>query len=144
MKVSEQYLHISRTQLNTVAKAIAAHTQHISFVCFFGEMGSGKTTLIKAIVKELHSTDEVSSPTFSLVNEYAGDHGKPIYHFDFYRLKSIDEAYDIGYEEYFYGEGICLVEWPQVIESLLPTPRLEVYITKHSPDTRNFVIKSVT
>ncbi|MBX7206191.1 MAG: tRNA (adenosine(37)-N6)-threonylcarbamoyltransferase complex ATPase subunit type 1 TsaE [Bacteroidia bacterium] len=144
MKVSEQYLHITRDRLNTVAKTIALHTQHISFVAVLGEMGAGKTTLIKAIVKALNSKDEVSSPTFSLVNEYAGDLGKPIYHFDFYRLKSLDEAYDIGYEEYFYGEGICLVEWPQVIESLLPTPRLEVYITKHSPDTRDFVIKSVT
>jgi len=144
MKISEQYLHVTRVQLYTVAKVIATHIKHISFVSVFGEMGSGKTTLIKAIVKELNSRDEVSSPTFSLVNEYAADNGKPIYHFDFYRLKSIDEAYDIGYEEYFYGEGICLVEWPQVIESLLPTPRLEVYITKHSPYTRDFVIKSVT
>jgi tRNA threonylcarbamoyladenosine biosynthesis protein TsaE len=143
MNISEQYLHLTQSQLDPVAKAVAAYIQQLSFVAIYGEMGSGKTTLIKAIVKELKSTNEVSSPTFSLVNEYTDNSGNSIYHFDLYRLRSIEEAYDIGYEEYFYGKGVCLVEWPQVIESLLPTPRLEVHISTHSPNTRDFLIKSV-
>jgi tRNA threonylcarbamoyladenosine biosynthesis protein TsaE len=86
---------------------------------FNGEMGAGKTTLIKSICKNLGIIDEVSSPTFSLVNEYKTLNGKTIYHFDFYRIKSINEAYDIGIEEYFESGNICLIEWPNMIEDIL-------------------------
>ena len=86
---------------------------------FYGGMGAGKTTFIKALCQELGVTDNVSSPTFAIVNEYGSDIG-PIYHFDFYRIKQLAEVYDMGYEDYFYGQGICFIEWPELIEELLP------------------------
>ncbi|HEK18874.1 MULTISPECIES: tRNA (adenosine(37)-N6)-threonylcarbamoyltransferase complex ATPase subunit type 1 TsaE [unclassified Mucilaginibacter] len=86
---------------------------------FYGEMGAGKTTLIKALCKELGITDEVTSPTFSIVNEYEGT-GGPVYHFDFYRLKQHSEALDMGYEEYFYSGNYCFIEWPEKIADLVP------------------------
>lgn len=86
---------------------------------FYGEMGAGKTTLIKAICKALNIEDQASSPTFSIVNEYASPQG-PVFHFDFYRIRSEQEALDLGYEEYFYSGHYCFVEWPERIPSLLP------------------------
>ena len=86
---------------------------------FNGEMGAGKTTLIKSICKNLGVIDEVSSPTFSLVNEYKTQNGKTVYHFDFYRIKSINEVYDMGIEEYFESGNICLIEWPNMIDEIL-------------------------
>ena len=86
---------------------------------FKGEMGAGKTTLIKSICKNLGIIDEVSSPTFSLVNEYKTLNGKTVYHFDFYRIKSINEVYDMGIEEYFESGNICLIEWPNMIDEIL-------------------------
>jgi tRNA threonylcarbamoyladenosine biosynthesis protein TsaE len=88
-------------------------------VCFTGQMGAGKTSLIAAIVKELGVLEPISSPTFSLVNEYKGLDGKTIYHFDFYRINSLEEVYDIGYEDYFESGALCLIEWPEKIEELL-------------------------
>lgn len=86
---------------------------------FEAPMGAGKTTIIKELCKNLGATESITSPTFSIVNEYKGENG-PIYHFDFYRLKNEQEAYDLGYEEYFYSGNYCFVEWPQKINSLLP------------------------
>jgi len=89
--------------------------------CFYGELGSGKTTLIQAICRELEVVDTVVSPTFSIVNEYKTSDGVPVYHFDFYRIKKLEEVYDLGYEEYFYSSrGYCFVEWPELIEEILP------------------------
>jgi len=95
---------------------------------FFAEMGAGKTTLIKAICSELGVSESTSSPTFSIVNEYASDYG-PVYHFDFYRLKSEQEAYDMGYEEYFYSGHYCFVEWPEKIDGILPEDAARVHIS---------------
>ncbi|MDE6482979.1 MAG: tRNA (adenosine(37)-N6)-threonylcarbamoyltransferase complex ATPase subunit type 1 TsaE [Rikenellaceae bacterium] len=89
-------------------------------VLFYGSMGAGKTTLIKAVCEALGVEDTVTSPTFALVNEYRTAEDKPVYHFDFYRIERIEEAYDLGYEEYFYSGGLCLVEWPEKIEPLIP------------------------
>lgn len=88
-------------------------------LCFYGDMGVGKTTLIKEIVKHLGSSDRVSSPTFSLVNEYEAK-GTAVYHFDFYRIEHSDEAYQIGLENYLYSDSWCLIEWPDKIQDLLP------------------------
>ncbi|WP_256002752.1 tRNA (adenosine(37)-N6)-threonylcarbamoyltransferase complex ATPase subunit type 1 TsaE [Pedobacter deserti] len=99
------------------------------------EMGGGKTTLIKELARELGVTEVVSSPTFSIVNEYDAQ-GEPVYHFDFYRIKDIREAYDIGYEEYFYSGHVCFVEWPEKIESLLPEHYVEISIVVLSDTAR--------
>ncbi len=110
---------ISLDQLPELAQQIVGVSDHLRIWCFNGPMGAGKTTLIKQVCKQLGVEDEVSSPTFSLVNEYKTTEGKAVYHFDFYRIRSIEEVYDIGYEEYFYSGAICLMEWPEKIMELL-------------------------
>ena len=85
-----------------------------------GQMGAGKTTFTRALLKEMGITDEVSSPTYSLVNEYMAGDGSPVFHFDFYRLKDISEAYDMGAEDYFYSQNHCIIEWPDIIMDMLP------------------------
>ncbi|MCX2680794.1 tRNA (adenosine(37)-N6)-threonylcarbamoyltransferase complex ATPase subunit type 1 TsaE [Galbibacter sp. EGI 63066] len=107
--------------LNEIDKAAKEIIQKAGskILLFYGEMGVGKTTLIKEIIKQLGSTDNISSPTYSLVNEYKGTNG-PIFHFDFYRINTIDEAFDIGVEDYLYSNEWCLIEWPEKIEELLP------------------------
>jgi tRNA threonylcarbamoyladenosine biosynthesis protein TsaE len=102
---------------------------------FYAEMAMGKTTLIKELCKQLGVEDNVSSPTFSIVNEYAGKQEK-IYHFDFYRIKDEQEAFDLGYEEYFYSGNYCFVEWPEKIENLLPENAVSISITGNSEGER--------
>ena len=127
----------SLTALGSAAKALLSFAEEEKVFIFEGEMGAGKTTFIKALCAELGVEDVVSSPTFSLVNEYARDTGV-VYHFDFYRIRDIREAYDIGYEEYFYSGHICLIEWPERIEELLPEHYIKVEIKVLSPDRRAF------
>ncbi|MFZ4455627.1 MAG: tRNA (adenosine(37)-N6)-threonylcarbamoyltransferase complex ATPase subunit type 1 TsaE [Bacteroidales bacterium] len=95
---------------------------------FYGEMGAGKTTFIKAICEELGVEDVINSPTFAIVNEYRSNSGELIYHFDFYRINKIEEAYDFGYEDYFYSGAICFIEWPEKITDLLPGDCISVSI----------------
>jgi tRNA threonylcarbamoyladenosine biosynthesis protein TsaE len=102
---------------------------------FFGEMGVGKTTFIKAICKAMGVIENISSPTFALVNEYADKKGEPVYHFDFYRIENEQEAIDIGVREYFYSGHYCFIEWPEKILHLLPEDTIRVYISIHN-DTR--------
>ena len=102
--------------------------------------GAGKTTLIGAILDRLGSADTVTSPTFALVNQYDTADGRPVFHFDFYRIDRIEEAYDFGYEEYFYSGDLCLVEWPEKIEQLLPDNVMTVRITVDSDTARTFEI----
>lgn len=117
-------------ELPAAAKVLLKSFDGQRIVAFYGEMGAGKTTLIKAICEEMGVTDNISSPTFSIVNEYRCPKGK-IYHFDFYRLKSADEAYDLGYEEYFYSKAYCFIEWPEKISELMPLEYEKVVITKN-------------
>lgn len=109
--------------------------------CFYGEMGAGKTTLIREICRQLQVTDSVTSPTFALVNEYRRTGKKSVFHFDFYRIKDIREAYDLGYEEYFYGGSHCFVEWPEKVEEILPPGLARVRIARESNDTRQIVLE---
>lgn len=97
-------------------------------IALYGQMGAGKTTLVKQICKALNVVDVVNSPTFSLVNEYLQPNGEPIYHFDFYRINKIEEAYDFGYEEYFFSGHLCLIEWPEIIEELIPHDAVKLLI----------------
>ena len=106
--------------------------QHV--FAFYGSMGAGKTTFIKAICEELGVEDVVTSPTFAIVNEYEGE--CPIYHFDFYRIKKLEEVYDMGYEDYFYGDGLCFIEWPEMMEELLPEGTIKVQIKENTDGTR--------
>lgn len=106
--------------------------QHV--FAFYGSMGAGKTTFIKAICEELGVEDVVTSPTFAIVNEYEGE--CPIYHFDFYRIKKLEEVYDMGYEDYFYGNGLCFIEWPEMMEELLPEGTIKVQIKENADGTR--------
>lgn len=103
---------------------------------FYGHMGAGKTTFIKAICEELGVDDVVTSPTFAIVNEYTAADGIPIYHFDFYRIKKLEEVYDMGYEDYFYGDGLCFIEWPEMMEELLPEGATKVQIAENPDGTR--------
>lgn len=109
-------------------------------VAFFGTMGAGKTTLIREICEQLGSEDVVTSPTFALVNRYNSANGRPIFHFDFYRIERPEEAFDMGYEEYFYSGELCLVEWPEKIEELLPDDVMTVTITIDGDSARTFEI----
>ncbi len=107
---------------------------------FYGEMGAGKTTLIKALGKEFQLIDEVTSPTFSLVNEYLSTENQTYYHFDFYRIKSEEEAFDIGAEEYFYSGNLCWIEWPEKIPELIPDEYLEININLVSVNARKITL----
>lgn len=97
---------------------------------FYGKMGVGKTTFIKAVCAQLGVEDAVTSPTFAIINEYETADGGAVYHFDFYRVKRIAEAYDIGCDEYFYSGGLCLMEWPELVEEILPKDTVKVYVTE--------------
>jgi tRNA threonylcarbamoyladenosine biosynthesis protein TsaE len=123
-------------ELERVADELMATFQESRIFAFYGHMGSGKTTFIRAICKTLQSDDTVTSPTFAIVNEYRTATGKSLFHFDFYRLKKLEEAYDLGYEDYFYGGDYCLIEWPEKVESLLPPSYVEVKISEDGDQTR--------
>ena len=107
---------------------------------FYGEMGTGKTTLIKELIYQLGVEENVNSPTFSLVNEYLSKSGETIYHFDFYRIKNENEAFDIGVEEYFYSNNRCFIEWPNKVENLLPLDAVAIHLTNSMDNTRNIQI----
>ena len=107
---------------------------------FYGKMGAGKTTFIKAICEAMGVKDVVTSPTFAIVNEYADAEGLPVYHFDFYRIKNLKEAYDIGCEEYFYSGYPCFIEWPEMVEELLPEDTVNVTIEVSENETRTVTL----
>lgn len=122
-------------EISVIAEEVIKNAQHNVWL-FYGEMGVGKTTLIKELVKQLGVTDNVSSPTFSLVNEYHSSSKDKIYHFDFYRINKESEAMDMGIEEYFYSKHKCLVEWPNKIENLLPLNAVSITIALNSDGSR--------
>ena len=101
---------------------------------FYGKMGAGKTTFVKAVCEELGVEDVITSPTFAIINEYEGD--ETIYHFDFYRIKKLEEVYDMGYEDYFYSGALCFIEWPELIEEILPDDAVRVSITEQADGSR--------
>ena len=119
-------------QLSDVARRLLDEFPDQRFFAFFGPMGVGKTTLIKELCAQLGVTQNVCSPTFAIVNEYSDRSGEPVYHFDFYRIKKLEEAYDIGYEEYFYSGCYCFTEWTEKIEPLLPDRYLRIDISENN------------
>ncbi len=129
----------SLTEIDSIAKELVNHFKN-HIILFYGSMGAGKTTLIKSLVKELGSNDNVSSPTFSLVNEYRTLTNIPIFHFDFYRINSETEALDMGVEEYFDSDAICLIEWPEKVKNLLPFNAVKVEIFVLDNGNRKIVL----
>ncbi len=127
----------SPAQLPEAAKQFVQAMDQNTVFAFYGKMGAGKTTFIKAICEELGVTDVINSPTFSIVNEYRSDTtGELIYHFDFYRIKKIEEVYDMGYEDYFDSGAVCFIEWPELIDDLLPGDAVKVSITEQEDGSR--------
>ena len=119
----------SLDDIRTAAKAFIEQMDQSTVFAFYGKMGAGKTTFIKAVCEELGVSDVITSPTFAIVNEYRSDTaGELIYHFDFYRIKKLEEVYDMGYEDYFYSGALCFIEWPELVEELLPGNTIKVTI----------------
>lgn len=124
-------------QIHEAARAFISAMGECTVFAFYGKMGVGKTTFIKAICEELGVTDVINSPTFSLVNEYRSDStGELIYHFDFYRIHKMEEAFDFGYEDYFYSGALCFIEWPELIEALLPLDAVKVTLEEKEDGSR--------
>ena len=129
----------SPDQLAEAARQFVGQMGDDTVFAFYGKMGAGKTTFIKAICEALGVTDVITSPTFAIVNEYRSEEDNElIYHFDFYRIKKLEEVYDMGYEDYFYSGNLCLIEWPELIDDLLPDDAMRIRIAEQ-PDGRRTV-----
>jgi tRNA threonylcarbamoyladenosine biosynthesis protein TsaE len=126
----------SLDEIGKAAKEFVAAMGDKKVFAFYGKMGAGKTTFIKAVCEELGVEDVINSPTFAIVNEYVDGQGDPIYHFDFYRIKNPQEVLDIGYEDYVYSGHVCFMEWPELIENLLPDDAVKVTIEEEEGGMR--------
>ena len=107
---------------------------------FYGPMGVGKTTFIKAVCEQLQVDDAITSPTFAIVNEYQTRQGMPVFHFDFYRIRKIEEVYDMGFEDYFYSGALCFIEWPELCEEVLPDDTVKVSINEEPDGSRTITL----
>ena len=126
----------SLEDINSVAKQFIELVGERRVFAMYGAMGVGKTTFVKAVCEELGVDDTINSPTFAIVNEYRTPEDKLVYHFDFYRIEDVQEAYDFGYEDYFYSKAICFIEWPERIESILPTDVINLNFTEEEDGSR--------
>lgn len=133
-------MKITIKSLDTIREAAKTFVKNMGnghVFAFYGKIGAGKTTFIKAICEELGVEDVITSPTFAIVNEYrSATTNELIYHFDFYRIKKLDEVYDMGYEDYFYSGALCFLEWPELIEDILPGDAVKVTITQQEDGSR--------
>ena len=127
----------SLDHIHEAAREFIAAMGDNTVFALYGKMGAGKTTFIKALCQELGVEDVVTSPTFAVINEYRSDiAGELIYHFDFYRIKKLEEVYDMGYEDYFYSGALCFIEWPELVEELLPGNAVKVEIEESEDGSR--------
>ena len=131
----------SLDEISLAAKKFISMIGENKVFVFHGKMGTGKTTFIRAVCEELGVKDVINSPTFAIVNEYNTDDGNQIFHFDFYRINKIEEAYDFGYEDYFYSGKLCFVEWPEMVSELIPNNAIEVHIAEIENGARKITIK---
>ena len=129
------------TDLPTAARTFIANMGDSQVFAFYGSMGAGKTTFIKAVCEELGVKETVASPTFAIINEYRDKKGDSIYHFDFYRINKLEEAFDFGYEDYFYSGNICFIEWPELVEPVLPDDTVKIAIREDSSGGR--IVESI-
>lgn len=123
-------------QINCAARQFIDNIGDRKVFAFYGKMGAGKTTFTKAICEELQVSDVITSPTFAIINEYESPEAGTIYHFDFYRIKKLEEVYDMGYEDYFYSGCLCFIEWPELVEDLLPENVTKVTIVENEDGSR--------
>ena len=130
----------SLATIHEAAKKFIDNIGNNKVFAFYGKMGAGKTTFTKAICEVLGVEDVITSPTFAIVNEYTDGKGSPIYHFDFYRIKKLEEVYDMGYEDYLYSGDVCLLEWPELIEQLLPEETVRVNLTENADGSRTLTM----
>lgn len=135
----EEILIPSQNDIPLAVTLLLQKTKNTPILCFYGSMGVGKTTIIKELMKQIGVADTVTSPSFSIVNEYRTDNGS-VYHFDLYRLTHIQELLDIGIEEYFYSGGLCCIEWPEIAEPLLPESYLSIKIEEQADGTRKIIL----
>ena len=129
-------------EIAVAAKEFVAAMGERKVFALYGKMGAGKTTFIKAVCEELGVEDVINSPTFAIVNEYVDGQGEPVYHFDFYRIKNLQEVMDLGYEDYVYSGHVCFMEWPELIENLLPDDAVKVTIEEEIDGGRVLVVDS--
>ena len=137
------YTAKSINDLSKIAEDILTEYKSERIFAFYGKMGSGKTTFIKEICKKLGVEDIITSPTFAIINEYSDKQNNKIYHFDFYRIESQEEAFDFGYEEYIFGSNYCFIEWPELIENLLPDSYVKIDILEKENGMRTFTSRKL-
>jgi len=137
--IEKTFIINSIDELSQVSDLLISWRDKSDIIAFYGPMGAGKTTLIKNLCHKLGVTDEVNSPTFALVNEYPTQVEGSIFHFDFYRIKKLEEVYDIGYEDYFYSDRLCLLEWPELIDPLMPDHFIKVEIALGDTDNARII-----
>ena len=134
----------SLEHIHDAAREFIAAMGDNTVFALYGKMGAGKTTFIKALCQELGVEDVVTSPTFAVINEYRSDiAGELIYHFDFYRIKKLEEVYDMGYEDYFYSGALCFIEWPELVEELLPGNTIKVTIEELEDGSRKLTMENL-
>jgi len=118
------------SEIRLAARRFLSEMGNNKIFAFYGEMGTGKTTFIKAVCEEMGVCEIVTSPTFAIINEYHTDKGEVVYHFDFYRINKLEEVFDFGCEDYFYSGNVCFIEWPELVEPLLPPDTVKISITE--------------
>lgn len=134
----------SLDHIHEAAREFIAAMGDNTVFALYGKMGAGKTTFVKALCQELGVEDVVTSPTFAVINEYRSDiAGELIYHFDFYRIKKLEEVYDMGYEDYFYSGALCFIEWPELVEELLPGNTVKVTIEEQEDGSRKLTMENL-